>query len=459
MTKLKKRKLKENLKTNSVIVLILLLVIAVTVVVAMLFKEKRAYKQALDNNYNMAFYQLIDNVQDMELYLDKSRVTSSPESEVEILSYIWKEANLAQTYLGMLPISSNELENTAKFLNQVSDYSYALTHKTLNNEELNQEELDNLGKLHDYSKNLKDTLNQLSVDLYGGKISWNELSEKEKNGLTKQASNISKESFAHVEENFHEYAGLIYDGAFSEHMTNPEHRGLVGDDFDEERAKEKAVGIIGRERVKNISSNGITENSNIVSYDYTIERNDGSLWWISVTKKGGHLLSLNSNRSVLGKQISIEDASKNAENFLGNIGFKNMKKTSFTENSGVATINYAYEQDGIVIYPDLIKVKVALDNGEILGMESMGYLNSHTERTIPEVKITEEEALKKINENTELENIRLSVIPTEYQKEYTCWEIKGRVEERDYLVYVNVENGRVEDVLMIINSEEGTITM
>ena len=422
MTKLKKRKLKENLKTNSVIVLILLLVIAVTVVVAMLFKEKRAYKQALDNNYNMAFYQLIDNVQDMELYLDKSRVTSSPESEVEILSYIWKEANLAQTYLGMLPISSNELENTAKFLNQVSDYSYAL-------------------------------------DLYGGKISWNDLSEKEKNGLTKQASNISKESFAHVEENFHEYAGLIYDGAFSEHMTNPEHRGLVGDDFDEERAKEKAVGIIGRERVKNISSNGITENSNIVSYDYTIERNDGSLWWISVTKKGGHLLSLNSNRSVLGKQISIEDASKNAENFLGNIGFKNMKKTYFTENSGVATINYAYEQDGIVIYPDLIKVKVALDNGEILGMESMGYLNSHTERTIPEVKITEEEALKKINENTELENIRLSVIPTEYQKEYTCWEIKGRVEERDYLVYVNVENGRVEDVLMIINSEEGTITM
>ena len=68
MTKLKKGKLKENLKTNSVIVLILLLVIAVTVVVAMLFKEKRAYKQALDNNYNMAFYQLIDNVQDMELY-------------------------------------------------------------------------------------------------------------------------------------------------------------------------------------------------------------------------------------------------------------------------------------------------------------------------------------------------------------------------------------------------------
>lgn len=459
MTKLKKRKIKENLKTNSVIILILLLVIAVTVVVAMLFKEKREYKQALDNNYNMAFYQLIDNVQDVEIYLAKSLVTSSPESEAEILSYIWKEANLAQTYLGMLPISSNELENTAKYLNQVSEYSYALTHKTLNNEALSQEELDNLGKLHDYSTNLKDTLNQLSVDLNGGKISWNELSGKEKNGLTKQASNISKESFAHVEENFHEYAGLIYDGAFSEHMTNPEHRGLSGENIDEENAKEKAIGIIGRERIKNISSNGLTENSNIESYDYTIERNDESLWWISVTKKGGHILSINSNRAVLTEQISVDDASKKAEIFLSNAGFNSMKKTYYTINSGVATINYAYEQDGIIIYPDLIKVKVALDNGEILGMESIGYLNSHTERTIPEIKISEEEAMKKINENIEIENIRLSVIPTEYQKEYTCWEIKGRVEGRDFLVYINVETGRVEDVLMIINSEEGTVTM
>ena len=43
-------------------------------------------------------------------------------------------------------------------------------------------------------------------------------------------------------------------------------------------------------------------------------------------------------------------------------------------------INYAYVQNNVVIYSDLIKVKIALDNGEVLGIESTGYLNNHTTR-------------------------------------------------------------------------------
>lgn len=47
-------------------------------------------------------------------------------------------------------------------------------------------------------------------------------------------SNISKDSFKNMEENFHEYSGLIYDGAFSEHITSKEKKGLTGDDITEE---------------------------------------------------------------------------------------------------------------------------------------------------------------------------------------------------------------------------------
>ena len=446
-------------KKNGIIVLIFLLVIAVVITIILLFREKKSYRQAIDNNYNMAFYQLIDNVQDVEIYLAKSLITSSPENEAEILSYIWREANLAQTYLSMLPISSSELENTAKFLNQVSDYSYALSHKAINKQELSKEDIDNLEKLHKYSVELKDTLDQLSEDLYNGKISWNELTQDKNPAFSKQVSNISKESFAYVEENFHEYAGLIYDGAFSEHMTNPEHKGLTGEDINEEKAKEKVINLIGKEKIKNVLLTEKTEDAGIESYDYAIECYDGSSWWIAITKKGGHVLSINSNRNVYSDNISDEEASKKAEEFMTKIGFNNMKKTYYTKDGGVETINYAFEQNGVIVYPDLIKIKVALDNGEVLGLESTGYLNSHTVREIPEIKISQDDAMKKINENVEVESIRLAVIPTEYQKEFTCWEIKGKNDERDFLVYINVENGRIEDVLMILNSQDGTITM
>lgn len=447
-----------NKKKYNSFILVGMLVIAIIILFILLFKEKKLYGLEIENKYNMAFYQLVDNVQDVEIYLAKSMISNSPESGAEALTYIWKEANLAQTYLSMLPISSAEIEKTAKFLNQVSEYSYALSRKTINGEQLTQNDLDNLEKLHNYSMDLKNNLNQIASDINTNKISW----IKTSNG--NQKDHVTNNQFSSVEENFHEYAGLIYDGAFSEHMTNPEHKGLTGDSIDEPRARDIARKIIGDEKIKNITYEGLTNNGSVESYDYCIECKDKSIWWVSITKTGGHILYINSNREIKNQNINDDDATRAAEEFLNNNGFYNMKKTYFVQNNGVETINYAYEQknekgENIIVYPDLIKVKVALDNGEILGMESTGYLNSHTNRDVANIKITKEEAIASINSNVNIENVRLAIIPTEFNSEKICWEIKGKVTERDFLVYVNVENGKEEDILMILNSPEGTVAM
>ena len=455
---MRKLRLTFNKKKYNSFILVGMLVIAIIILFVLLFKEKKLYGLEIENKYNMAFYQLVDNVQDVEIYLAKSMISNSPESGTEALTYIWKEANLAQTYLSMLPISSAEIEKTAKFLNQVSEYSYALSRKTINGEQLTQNDLDNLEKLHNYSIDLKNNLNQIASDINSNKISW----IKTSNG--NQKDYVTNNQFSSVEENFHEYAGLIYDGAFSEHMTNPEHKGLTGDSIDEPRARDIAKKIIGDEKIKNITYGGLTNNGSVESYDYCIECKDKSIWWVSITKIGGHILYINSNREIKNQNINDDDAARAAEEFLNNNGFYNMKKTYFVQNNGVETINYAYEQknekgENIIVYPDLIKVKVALDNGEILGMESTGYLNSHTNRDVANIKITKEEAIASINSNVNIENVRLAIIPTEFNSEKICWEIKGKVTERDFLVYVNVENGKEEDILMILNSSEGTVAM
>lgn len=51
------------------------------------------------------------------------------------------------------------------------------------------------------------------------------INQKGSVAFAQQVSNISKDSFGNMEENFHEYSGLIYDGAFSEHMTKSEKKG------------------------------------------------------------------------------------------------------------------------------------------------------------------------------------------------------------------------------------------
>ena len=76
-----------------------------------------------------------------------------------------------------------------------------------------------------------------------------------------------------------------------------------------------------------------------------------------------------------------------------------------------------------------------------------------------QIKVSKEEAKAKINKNLQIESERLAIIPTEFQTEIMCWEFKGRVDDREFLVYINVETGKEEDILVILNSDEGTLTM
>lgn len=450
---------KDRLKDRHMLTLVVVLISIIVILGLFTYKKQREYRQASENAYNMAFFELVDYVDSVEVYLAKALVSNTPEHGAETLTYVWREANLAQSYLARLPISSSELENTAKFLNQVSDYSYSLSRKNINNQELTQEELDNLTKLHQYSTELKNTLNQLSEDLNSGRISWGELTKKGSPVFAQEVSNISKDSFSNLEENFHEYAGLIYDGAFSEHMTNPERKGLTGEEIDEETAKQKALEFIGAENVKEINSNGITQNANIQSYDFSAVKNDGVNVWISISQKGGHVVFSNSTRDVTVEIISQENANEIGKKFLDARGIYNMKPTYYLKQNGIVTINYAYEQDGVTVYSDLVKLKVALDNGEILGMETSGYLNSHEYRNFATPKVSKEKAREKINKNIEIQSEGLAMIPTEYQSEILCWEFKGVVDDRQFLVYINVENGKEEDVLVILDTPNGVLTM
>ena len=449
---------KNRLKKGHMLSVICVLLIIVAILGIILYQKQREYRQASENSYNMAFYELVDYVQNVETYLAKSLISSTPEHGAETLTHLWREANLAQAYLSRLPIESQELENTEKFLNQVSDYSYTLSRKNIYNENLTSDDLNNLKELHTYSVDLENTLNQLSEDLNSGRFQWGELTKKGTVAFAQQVDSISKESFSNLEENFHEYSGLIYDGAFSEHLISSEPKGLTGEDIDEDKAKQVAEEFIGKNNIKEISNLGLSENATIPVYDFSVTNNSDQTINLAVSKKGGHIVYMNSNREVQTEIISQEEANNKGKEFLESKGFSNMQETYYLKQEGIVTINYAYSQEGVIMYPDLIKVKVALDNGEVLGIETTGYLNNHTTRDISNVKITKEEAKKDLNKDLEIISEKMAVIPTEWKTEILCYEFKGKVQDKEFLVYINAENGREEDILIITNTPNGTLT-
>lgn len=456
---------KDRLKDRHMLSLVVTLVTVIAVLGLYTYKRERQFRQTAENNYNMAFFELVSYVENVETYLAKSLISSTPEHGAETLTHVWREANLAQSYLARLPMGSQELANTSKFLNQVSDYSFSLSRKNINNQNLTDDDFNNLKELHTYSVDLENTLNQLSADINDGRIKWGELTNKGSSVFLTQVSNISKDSFENLEENFHEYSGLIYDGAFSEHMTSVEKKGLTGEEISEEEAKKIATDFIGNDRVGEINSNGVSEDTDIPSYDFSIKaKNDkNEIITVSVSKKGGHIIFMNYNRNIKAESISQERADEIGKDFLNSKGFPNMKETYYLKQNGIVTINYAYNQKStngdVIVYPDLIKVKVALDNGEILGIETTGYLNSHYERNIPTAKITKEKAKENLNKSLQIESEGMAIIPTEFKTEIFCWEFKGKVDDTEFLVYINAETGAEEDILVIKNTPNGTLTM
>lgn len=423
-----------------------------------LYKKNTEAELTSKNIYNNNFYELVNYVQNVETYLAKSTISKDNKHSAETLTHLWREANLAQTYLSNLPIESQELEKTEKFLNQVSDYSYTLSRKNIKGEDLNDEELKNLEELQIYSTELKNVLTQLSTDLDNGTITWKDL-KTNSNEEFSQAVSSNLDVFSSLEEDFHEYSGLIYDGAFSEHITSTEPKGLIGEEITEEEAKNKINDIYGKENIKEISSLGLNENSELISYNFSVKTNNEQNLTIAISKKGGYIVYINCNREVGEEKISYDEANQKAIEFLNKQGFVNMKETYYLNENGIITINYAYEQNNVVIYPDLIKVKVALDDGEILGIETKGYLNNHTERKISKNVISIDEAKKKLNKNLNIQSQGMAMIPTEFKTEILCYEFKGKINDSEFMVYINAETGDEEDILIVYNTPNGVLTM
>ncbi|MDD4769772.1 MAG: germination protein YpeB, partial [Eubacteriales bacterium] len=296
----------------------------------------------------------------------------------------------------------------------------------------------------------------------GGRIRWNELADKGTQLFQKQSENLNVQMFSDIDQSFQEFPTLIYDGPFSDHMTSMEPKGLTGEDISVEDAQKRLTDFFGADRIVSVEHAGDIQADTLPAYNFKIkfkDRPEDEFATADITKKGGHVIWMLYNRDIGQEALDVEKAKKTGLEFLQSKGYTSMKDTYYIKEDSTATINYAYEQDGVVVYPDLIKVKIALDTGEVVGFESKGFIMSHTKREIPAPGITEESARGKIMKNADIGSVGLAIIPTKFGTEIFCYELKGKLGDKDFIVYINAVTGKEEQVLIIINTPEGILTM
>ena len=137
-----------------------------------------------------------------------------------------------------------------------------------------------------------------------------------------------------------------------------------------------------------------------------------------------------------------------------------MKTTYHEVQGGVMTVNFAYNDLGRCVYTDLVKVSVAMDSGEILGFDQRGYLVNHCKRTYPKTLFSKLRAQEKVSPKLKIESSQLAVIPTDNLDEKLCYEFRCKAKNgRNVLVYINAETGEEQQILLLVESPSGTLTV
>ena len=178
----------------------------------------------------------------------------------------------------------------------------------------------------------------------------------------------------------------------------------------------------------------------------------------AVTKTGGKVLYMLSSGNVESRGVTDAECFDIAREFLLSRGYGDMEISYFATHGNVMTINFAATQNGVILYPDLVKLQISLADGAVIGLEAGNYLRNHTQRTLEIPSITEEQAYLSVSGRLDVESVRLCVIPFGSGERY-CYEVSASNQSDTYLVYIDAMTGAEIDIMQVVGDDKSTLVM
>lgn len=428
-----------------------------------LYTINERYATALDNHYQRLFHDVKSHVENVQVGLSKALVATSKERNILLFSQIMTDANFAQDKLGQMPISHADIANTEKFLAQAADYSYFLIQKHLDGKDISPEEREALWSLQENSAMFNGELARLHDSMAESGYIYEAAAVFSKKDRNVNDKNEFQTSLTNLESHVGKTPELIYDGPFADQIINKKPEGLGNKKVSMEDAARIARDFIGGNkstRIEAFEQGEDIDELRIPAYTFHLfqgnQKNDLPIY-AGVSKKGGKLIWMANPRPIGKEDVSIKDAEKLALDYLKKHGFENMEPNYSLKYDGHILFNFAYKEDDITIYPDLIKVKVALDTGEIISFDASAYYLNHKDRKLDTPKISAEEARERLRTKFDIDSTRLALIP-KGKNEILCYEFKGKYKDADFIIYINALDGKEEQILQLIHNENGTLT-
>jgi germination protein YpeB len=253
------------------------------------------------------------------------------------------------------------------------------------------------------------------------------------------------------------YPELIYDGPFSDGQDRKQIKGLTDSVITSGQAQDIFKATFAHFALEKVKQVGESD-AGIQTFNFEAEVEGESLY-AQISKRGGKLIMFDYAGSCEEVVYQDDVATQTAQEFISSLGIKNMKPVWRILSNNVYTINFAYETEGVIVYSDLIKVRVCAQTNKAIGLEATSYWSNHVERAFATPKLSRASAKDKVWKEIQITSSRLAIVPIGNSTEKLCYEFCGEYNEDTYYVYIDAISGRQVEMFKVVRSTEGELLM
>ncbi|MDR6224527.1 germination protein YpeB [Desmospora profundinema] len=420
-------------------------------------QDKNSLLIKTENQYQRAFHDLNYHMDKLQDELGKALALNTRRQLSTCMTNVWRLSYSAQNDLAQLPLTLMPFEKTESFLARIGDYTYRVGVRDLDQEPLTDREYQNLRKLYKRANTIQRDLQKVQNQVLTRQLRWMDV-EMALASEDKQMDNSIIDGFKEVDKLAEGYEELDWGPTINnmEATRRVKHNQLKGKMASPEDAKEKVADVLdlpdtnGMDVVKN-------QKGNYETYSVRYQPNRGEDYYFDLTSKGNYVVWMMHDRTVNERKVKLEEAQAKAIQFLDELGYPEMEATAYDDVGNTAAFTFVRKQDGALIYPETVVVKVALDNAEVMGYQAENYVFNFKEERDTEPSITEGEARKNVNPRLKLKDSGLAVIFNDEGQETLCYEFQGNLGKSPYRVFINAKNGDEEKVEKIKEADQNRL--
>lgn len=408
-------------------------------------------ERVLEEAYQSALSEACEELQALSIDMEKLLVSGDPSLGAALLHQISRAAGDVHRGLSFLPLSHEAVAPTISFTARLSDYAASLLPGLVREGVLAPRQLDALSGEHAAAVRLTAQLSLASRAMAEDALRF--VSGAPTFAARQDAQARPLEILAD-KDNGMEYPTLIYDGPFSDARRAGPPRGLPEGEITAEEALSIARSFVGERALSAVPAPNTA--GALPAYGVTVATQDVQLN-LEVTRQGGRVLWMMPETASFQVTQSVEHCRERAAQFLRERGFGEMTATHHQVYDGLCVVNLAAMQDGVLLYPDLVKVQVRMDTGDVVGLEANNYWMNHTVRDLPAPTLDEAAARARLSDGVHSEPGRLCLIP-DNDSETLCYEFPAERGGESYLIYIDAQTGAEVQLLKVIPTGEGTLT-